>query len=359
MEEYQVAVVGPPECGKTVYLATLNHVLSRRWIAPGLSAVVKPAIMGSRLAAIYRQIADPRSDFPKATLLSEIHEWRFEFRVAAAGRTYPLMSVKYFDAGGEWWTRPLTDGREADTWHTLIERMDAVLGFLDGDQLGRYLDGSLSESAFYAAAIDWLMPALNECGGPVHIVVTKWDLLQGRYSLQDVQRAMSRWLHPLADDRPIRGRGHVRRARRVRIIPVTSLGSFAYLDSRGLVHKRKDAEPAPVNVLIPFAAVLPDLVIEAARVNAREWREQLLQRARENAEASRLQLFNVSLPINFFWAWLAGCLAGAGRMPTGLLGSPPSLARVNGSDDAYRYMQKCLFQKLREFERNWPGSRVA
>jgi hypothetical protein len=342
-----------------VYLATLSHVLGQQWIAQGLTAVVKPAIVGSQLEAIYRQVADSRADFPKATLLSEINTWRFEFRVAAAGRAYPLLSVKYFDAAGEWMRNPLLSGREADQWHSLIDDMDAVLGFIDGDQLMRYLDGLLSESDFFTANIGRLVPILNRCTGPVHIVVTKWDLLQGRYSLRDVKSTLSRWLRALTDSRPVIGRGFMNHARRVRLIPVTSLGSFAYMDSRGLVQKRGGSAPTPANVLVPFVAVLPDLVLNAADVNADERQQRLLQRARENAEASRFQIFNVSLPIGFFWAWLASWLAGASRMPTGILDSSPRLAGVNGSHDAYRYMQKCLFRELREFERSWPDSRLA
>lgn len=380
MEQYLVAVIGAPESGKTVYLATLSHLLGEARLAPGLAAVVRPAMVAARLESTYQRIADPAADFPPPTPLKDITQWDVECGVFARGRTFPLMTISYFDAAGEWVRKPLLDSAESELFHGLIDRIDAVLAFVDGDQLVRHLDGEVVEATFVKENVKPILQVINRCSGPVHIVITKWDLLQGRYSLEDVRASLlggghngmstmvagrrsdsGRWLHSLG---------------RVRLIPVTSLGSFAFIDAQGYVQKRHGMEPAPMNVLVPFAAVLPDLCTRAAEAEAAE-RVAAAVRRRESRQDSQnsgweLSAVGFRIPLNGIAMALTSGLAATssgmvrlvlkGRVPIGVALAmlvEPKLKRVKSRDAAFRYMMKCLIRYLRDFERDFPPSRLA
>lgn len=137
-----VAVVGPPESGKTVFLSTLSHLLDEDQLAAGLTTRIVPAKVAARLRKTFDQIADPSSGFPAPTPLKEILQWDVECGVSARGQYFPLMLVSYFDAAGEWVRNPTLGTAETDLFFGKIDRPDAVLAFLDGDQLAAHLAGA-------------------------------------------------------------------------------------------------------------------------------------------------------------------------------------------------------------------------
>jgi hypothetical protein len=377
---YLVAVVGPVESGKTVYFATLGHLLGETRMAPGVSAVIRPAHTAARLDAIHQRIADPAAAFPPPTPMQDITRWDVECGVSALGRSFPLMTVTYFDAAGEWFLRPLLDGPQSAEFHGLIEEPDAVLAFVDGEQLGRYLTGRDPEATFVAKNVRPILKVINKCSGPVHIVVTKWDLLRGRHTLDDVRRALLEGadggLRAMVTDRSAASGRWLHSPGRVRLIPVTSLGAFAAVDGQGLLRKRPGMAPDPVNVLVPFAAVLPDLCTRAAEAAADAARARAERRRRAQREAGlaaglEFTAAGLSIPLDGIAMAIAGGLTAtssgiarlvmSGRVPLGVALATlrePRLRKVRSAESAFRYLMQCLVRYLRDFERAHPASRL-
>lgn len=379
-QQYLVAVVGAPESGKSVYLATLGHLLGEARVAPGVTTRIVPAQTEALLQKIYSDIADPAANFPAPTPLGGTLQWDVECGVSARGRNFPLMTISYFDAAGEWVRNPVLAGAESELFFGLIDRMDAVLAFVDGNQLAWYLEGHTSPDVFVKDNIAPILRVANRCTGPVHIVVTKWDLLQARYSLGAVRAALlddsKGHLRRLIEDRKPGSGRWLHSPGRIRLIPVTSLGaSFAFVDPDGVVQKRPGKEPDPMNVLVPFTAVLPDLCVRAAEAAEAEQQAAAAARRRESRQNAHdfgtLTVLGLSIPLaGMAMAVTSGLattsrgiagLAMMGRLPIGVALAtllPPHLKRVRTDGAAFRYMMKHLVRHLRDFERSFPDSRL-
>jgi hypothetical protein len=379
-QQYLVAVVGAPESGKSVYLATLGHLLGEARVAPGVTTRIVPAKTEALLQKIYSDIADPAANFPAPTPLGGTLQWDVECGVSARGRNFPLMTISYFDAAGEWVRNPVLGGAESELFFGLIDRLDAVLAFVDGNQLAWYLEGHTSSAVFVKDNIDPILRVANRCTGPVHIVVTKWDLLQSRYSLGAVRAALlddsKGHLRRLIDDRKSGAGRWLHSPGRIRLIPVTSLGeSFAFVNPEGVVQKRPGAEPDPMNVLVPFTAVLPDLCIRAAEAAEADQRAAAATRRLEFRHSPRdfgtLTALDFSIPLAGVAMVVLRGVAGTsrgiaglvmkGRLPIGVALATlrePALKRVRTDGAAFRYMMKHLVRHLRDFERSFPDSRL-
>jgi hypothetical protein len=98
---------------------------------------------------------------------------------------------------------------------------------------------------------------------PIHLVVTKWDLVRdfGEPDDADDEFRLGRVIDALLQYEHIRALVYVYSSRQiVRLIPVSAVGSdFVQLDTDGKVVKRADGHMRPTNVEVPLCAVLPDL----------------------------------------------------------------------------------------------------
>src|SRR6266566_3283275 len=95
----KVVVLGFPNAGKTVFLASMYHQLA----TPGQAGCVldmKPE-QRNKLIEIYDQIADTEKDFPPSTAPGETTEWSFTGRVRSLKRFYPVFKFSYLDYAGE------------------------------------------------------------------------------------------------------------------------------------------------------------------------------------------------------------------------------------------------------------------
>lgn len=230
---------------------------------------------------------------------------------------------------------------------------------------------------FVKQNISPILNVINRCPGPVHIVVTKWDLVESRYALGNVRAALlaHKGLRQLVDRRKDGAGRWLHSTGRVRLIPVSSVGSsFVYIDAQGYLRKRPGTEPDPLNVLVPFAAVLPDLCIQAAEEADGATRAAAAARRRESwqrdigsfsALGFELPLAGIAMVVSIGLAATSRAmvrLVMKGRVPIGValaVAVEPRLKRVRSESAAFRYLMKQLARRLHDFERRSPESRLA
>jgi hypothetical protein len=98
---------------------------------------------------------------------------------------------------------------------------------------------------------------------PIHLVVTKWDLVRGFGEPPEAsdELRLARVIDAILEFEHVRALVYVHSAKQiVRLIPVSAVGDdFVQLDASGKVVKRADGQMRPTNVEVPLCAVLPDL----------------------------------------------------------------------------------------------------
>lgn len=285
MADYNIVALGAPGAGKTVYLAALHHAVNSGHLADGIMIDINHSKQ-TELSSVYREIADPTGAWPRGTSrLEPMREFEMRFSVRRTRRpwlfgqpdhrTYSAFTIKYVDYAGEWFTEGHNQDRAlVAPFDDLLSTADVLLCFVDGQRLlslvrGRKQGGTLVEE---------LRQAVDRCrirGAPVVIVVTKWDLLEGRVSLPEiVGLLMDNKKTRLAE--LVKERGGRRRLTRgaiggIWVVPVSAIGpNFARVESDGVVRKLGRGEPQPRNVTVPLATGL----VEVARLELDRHRKE-------------------------------------------------------------------------------------
>jgi hypothetical protein len=115
-----------------------------------------------------------------------------------------------------------------------------------------------------------ILRRMHGCKVPIHFVISKWDLLENKFSLKQVR---DRLLTIPEFEQVVRSRNSVDSP--VRLIPVSSVGAgFATLEPDGSMKKTAGAVPRPFQVEVPVACVLPD-ALKAKLSEIAKQREQL------------------------------------------------------------------------------------
>ena len=92
---------------------------------------------------------------------------------------------------------------------------------------------------------------------PVHFVISKWDIVEQSYSLEQVR---DRLLEIDEFKNLIKLRNDSKSKSKVRLIPVSAVGrGFAIAQSNGSMKKTGEL-PKPFQVEVPLACVLPDMI---------------------------------------------------------------------------------------------------
>jgi hypothetical protein len=293
VNKFHIVALGPSGAGKTVFLATLHDVLGRVPMGEGISAKAPPD-QAALLRRVYREVMDPDADWPRSTNPGlDMREFTFEFAVSWTQsrlmgpplvRSYPALTVSYVDYAGEWipdadQTAPalLTPFRER------VEEAHALLGIIDGLKLLQYLTGDPLGATFLA---DQLRPTVGFMEGtdkPIHFIITKWDLLDSRYTLDEVRTRLlesnESGFRALVESRTARSRWNRTPVGTIRLIPVSSVGRLAALGEDWSVVKTSRGRATPINVDVPLAAAVAD-VCELAAEQLRR-REQARQAGKE------------------------------------------------------------------------------
>jgi len=258
----EVVALGISGSGKTVYLASLFHELH-------VPADDRPFYLRTDaeqrvgLSSVLREVSDASLPWPRGTLVGETRQFGFDCMARTPDGWVPVLRINYLDYAGE--VLELASAQNLQALKELearVDQADAVIGMLDGRQLLRYLNGEAAGLAYVAAAIQPMIGLLVAARSPVYLVITKWDLVRGFGEPPDADdnERLELVRHALFTSAQLRGL--IRTRDIVRLVPVSAVGPhFATLDAvTGGVAKRADGRLEPMNVQVPLAAVVPDLL---------------------------------------------------------------------------------------------------
>ncbi|MDZ8184162.1 MAG: hypothetical protein RMX96_04770 [Nostoc sp. ChiSLP02] len=261
MNNYSIITLGSSGSGKTIFLASLFKVFSIQGKF-GFSLDTQDRTKRITLNKIYHDLTTGE-EWPSGT--KNISEWVFTGYVNNSEISkIPAFKITYIDYKGGLITDQESSESEKEyggynDLETYVKEADAVLGILDGQKLLYFMQDLTSN-----VVLRWLnqdLPALmqivDKCNKyiPVHFIITKWDLLEGSYSLADVKNRLLDKVpefHNVVENR-------IKVGCPVRLIPVSSLGKgFAVLQSNGQMKKVSANPPHPINVEFPLAFALTD-----------------------------------------------------------------------------------------------------
>ncbi|MGH3586181.1 MAG: hypothetical protein ACRDQ0_07630, partial [Pseudonocardia sp.] len=251
---FEIHALGPSGSGKTVLMASLYQRLRLR--RPELAFYLRSDPDTSvHLNAVFNRIVDPDQEWPEAS--QGIEAWNFTACVPSPAGDFEPVSFRYLDYPGG----VLTDPRGAHdaTISTLVSSLrsaNALLILLDGQAMVSVVEGGQRGRRYLDFEITSSLEIAQQSRCPVHFVVTKWDLVEGRCTLAQIRDALLRddnvgdLVRSKAEDAPTT----------IRLIPVSAVGpGFAELLPDGRM--RKTGAPArPERVELPLLAVVPDFL---------------------------------------------------------------------------------------------------
>ena len=253
MKTYRVLTWGASGSGKTVFLASMFKNLSLQG-DDGFYLNVDDRQQQKILNLVYTDLI-AGGVWPTETKYSEISEWSFTCCVKNVESldSYAACRFVYYDyAGGRF-----TDMDEDDTQlQEVIKSSDAILGLLDGQKILALMNNDRNPKLelFLNKDLPEIIKWMSDCFVPIQFVISKWDLLEGNFSLQQISDRLLEIPQFAALIRDRNQQGYP-----VRLIPVSSVGmDFVKPDSDGGMTKIPGATPYPFLVEVPVSCVIPD-----------------------------------------------------------------------------------------------------
>lgn len=376
MPTIPVTVLGPAQSGKTVYLASLFRRLAIP--RPDLGFHVQlPPEQSARLNRVYQLITSPEV-WPDPAYRSQIWQWEFTCSVRTARNDiYSPFSLTYLDYSGEHLNEPDGWVETSDQVISRIAESEFLLVLLDGVKVLRFLDGDPQLMEDLVAVFTHMLKSR----GVVYFVITKWDVLAGAgHTVQAVRDRLMQ--HPDFRD-AVETLRSSDEGRTVRFIPVSSVGlGFAELASDGMTMVKKGGYLTPLNVEIPFMAVLLDLFerrLKEMEGHAPPESQQIDQRGRRLAwvrmMADRMPLVRALLQtaatrsplMRLVRDHMADALlhyvetqvtAYEERIERDITQLRDQLLRVTSEKEALNALVDVFHAKLAQFEAEYPGSRI-
>lgn len=286
---YDVVILGPSGSGKTVFLGSMYHKLSTMGDKWGFFLEVDAA-KRMTLNQIYTEVAFEER-WPKATQIVDLlneqaSTWTFTCKVQTPNLgIYAACKFDYIDYAGEIIT-DFADPTYLEIFNKKIENADALLGLIDGSKLLAYIQGDNLGKMWVAREISNILSYMQNTPKPIHFIISKWDLIEKEYTLDEIIKSLVK-IEAFANI--IKNRSKKGKEGVVRLIPVSSVGQgFAEKQSDGSM-KKTGKMPAPYNVEIPIACVLPDMLSTALN--------QIIQ---EQEKKSQELIPEVQAPLNFW-----------------------------------------------------------
>lgn len=266
MAKMSVVMLGPDGCGKTLYLAVL---LKQQFVANSQNRwQLQPIHAGQMvfLNRVYTILTNRDEDFPQHNRRDELIDYEFQVHVSGTHEPFTPLSLSYLDFAGEILYTAQEGEPVIEEFSRRVKTADVVMGLFDGQDVLELMEHGAASSGLwhlkYGALLGWLASNMNQMRGPVHFVVTKWDLLDAAgYAFADVKARLLGFAHFRAfahrETIPTYLPGLHQTVERVYptsfLIPVSTLGAgFAYLDGNTMV-KAGRTEVSPIDLTIPLA----------------------------------------------------------------------------------------------------------
>ncbi len=273
---YNVIILGARGSGKTVFLASMYKLLSTQGEL-GFFLEVDSAKKRRRLNNIYTDVARVDKEWPKGTDPNEVSEWNFTCNVQSNLSIYPACHFTYLDYFGG---RLTDDELEEDVeFESKLNGADAFLGLLDGHRLSSLMRGETLGNIWMLQELPNILEYMQRTNKPIHFVISKWDILEGKYTLDQIQEKL---LKIPAFRNIVTQRNQADSS--VRLIPVSSVGmGFAELQADGSMTKT-GAMPEPYLVEAPLACILPDMIKQQLKelIKEKEQTEQQQVKVKSN-----------------------------------------------------------------------------
>ncbi len=302
MQSYKVVMLGPSRAGKTVLLASMYQKLSIPNEETRFSISCDNPEQGSLLNEKYVQIIDPLREWPKSTTRADVSTWQFTCNVQTRDLTiYPALKFTYIDYAGEILTGPRQSEPSTKSVLEEIKQADTLLVMLDGYKILRLMEGK-RDDYFVHAELQMLLQIVSQSRQPVHFVLTKWDLFDGKYSLDEIRNRL--WEIEAFRQTLLNRR---ERYDTTRLIPISAVGTgFAkpepQPDGTITMHKVKDAKARPFQVEVPLACVLPDVLDDQLKRLAESEGRHDLKLNKMNRTVTLLRVLHLLTPFLSFIA---------------------------------------------------------
>ncbi|NJM23461.1 MAG: hypothetical protein HC907_34930 [Richelia sp. SM1_7_0] len=246
-------MLGSSGSGKTVFLSSLYKRLSTQGEL-GFFLEVDGEEKRKRLINLYKQVAIEKK-WPPGTKYSEISEWIFTCSVQTQELPiYSACQFEYLDyAGGR-----LTDESEEEDYEFegKLKNADALLGLLDGQRLRSLMRNEQLGTIWAISDLPNILSVMQRNKNPVHFVISKWDILEEEYSLEEIRNRLFQ-IEEFKNLVNLRNKA----GSPIRLIPISAVGKgFATLQPDGSMLKKLEGLPQPFQVEIPLACVLPDMI---------------------------------------------------------------------------------------------------
>ncbi|WP_309716020.1 hypothetical protein [Armatimonas sp.] len=379
MDPIRVIMLGATQSGKTLFLSAMWQKL--QWpLDPGFHLETTTAdgypdnASRNKLDRIYTHLIT-QEGFPPGTALGSKANYRFNCNVQSNQVSYKACDFEYLDyAGGLLSGESLQD----EDFELAVTEADVILGLMDGvrlllamgadEEAKEWVSQELAPILVRIAAT--LRTAKNRPLS-IHFVISKWDAIgqlaphltlehfRNFVSEIPAMQALLSLISPTAT---------------VRLIPVSALGSsFVHMDSQTIedndghskivVHtrKRNSAEsmtaPIPVNVEIPIACSIPDVLTQrlAELSHSKGALETKLASASETRVTFAQKLSGIRVPvIRELGQWLAR--TEEQRRTDALRTLRERHSQIQDAESAFRYLVQFCSILRDSFEREEPHS---
>ena len=379
MDPIRVIMLGPTQSGKTLFLSSMWQKL--QWpLDPGFHLETITAdgypdnASRNKLDRIYTHLIS-QDDFPPGTALGSKANYRFACHVQTAEASYKACDFEYLDyAGGLLSGESLMD---EDFEHAVTDA-DVVLGLLDGVRLLLAMGADeeaqewvSQELAPVLVRIATTQHKAKERPLSIHFVISKWDAI-GQLAPHLTLEHFRRFLSEIPAVQALLALTSPTAT--VRLIPVSSLGEgFVRMetqtleDSSGgrriLIHTRKRhspdslVTPIPLNVEIPIACCIPDVLTQRLAALSQSREELATKLASASAPHTSLaqKLGRVRVPVlRELGQWLARTEEQRRRDAARTLYERHT--QIQDTESAFRYLVQFCTVLRDSFEREQPHS---
>lgn len=257
MNNYNILVLGASGSGKTVFLASLFKKLSTQGefdFCLSAEDTQKRKILNK----IYKELIGGES-WPAGT--RNTGSWTFDCHTNDPDQSNVVKACTftYFDYAGGLITDTV-EQNDVVQFESLTKIANTVLVLLDGQKLLSLMEDEQLSNRVVIEFIHRDLPNLMQLVQkypakiPVYFVISKWDLFEGKYSLEEVRNNL---LNTIPEFYNVVG-NRKKAGCPVRLIPISSVGSgFAILEN-GEMKKIPGKTPQPQNLEVTLAFALTD-----------------------------------------------------------------------------------------------------